>query len=214
MPILKIVNGGTSNVVIGDTTGYGFSASVAPSSTKYLNVSSLQIETMAKKLEALRKAGNITYFVVSDAVGVAGGLTAAAAETAPDIIEGITPGGVVTFHFALTSGGAAGTADVVSLFAVNTLPFKMRIIDAYAHVSTANPGAAGNNIIRTVSDGGAGNVIVGTSTGWDTAGRKAFALEGTVTVVVTPGAAQGLFLARADRDMVGDLVVVALPVSA
>ncbi len=110
----------------------------------------------------------------------------------------------VVLRQALVSGGAAGTADDVTIYAVNTLPYKVRILDAWVVLST---GHASDATVREVA-GGAGTVsatVDCTATGITHA--KALGAANT-SIVYTPGPAVGLFLRR-DRSVVGELFILA-----
>jgi hypothetical protein len=97
--------------------------------------------------------------------------------------------------------GVAGTPDDVTIYAVNTLPFKIRILDVVFFVATAIDTETLQ--LRTAAAGG-GTLIAAATSG--AAGAK---LQGvmTTTAVVAPGALVGLFVRRSDRGLGGEVVV-------
>lgn len=111
----------------------------------------------------------------------------------------------ITIYKALASGGATGTADDVTIYAVNTLPYKMRILSAQARISTA--GAAGSTMNLRTAAAGAGTLLSGP---FDTASAGIVNPTGpNATVVATPGASVGLFVRRSDRSAVGEIIIKA-----
>lgn len=110
----------------------------------------------------------------------------------------------VTFYKALTSGGAAGTADDVTIYAVNTLPYKVRIIDAWAVVSTA--AAATTLDVRSAAAGG--GTLAAQVSAASTGIARASLLNTNASAVLTPGASVGLFVRR-DRSVVGEIFITA-----
>lgn len=109
---------------------------------------------------------------------------------------------LVTFHKAFAAG--AGGADDVTIYAVNTLPYAVRILDAFAMISTA--GAGGSTLtVRSAAAGGgtAAAVLSSAATG------VARMVAPTASVVLTPGSAVGLFVRRSDSAAVGEITIVA-----
>lgn len=109
----------------------------------------------------------------------------------------------VIFRKAFASGGASGTADDVTIYAVNTLPYKVRILDAMALISTAGPGGS---FLQVRSAAGGGGTLAA-SVPSDATGVARLNAPNT-SVVLTPGAIVGLFIRR-DRSTVGEIVITA-----
>lgn len=110
---------------------------------------------------------------------------------------------LVTFRKAMTSGGASGTADDVTIYAVNTLPYKVRILNAMAFISVAGPGSSVLSV-RSAA-GGAGTLAATVPS--DALGPQRMTGP-NATVVLTPGASVGLFVRR-DRSVVGEIILTA-----
>jgi hypothetical protein len=111
----------------------------------------------------------------------------------------------ITIYKALASGGATGTADDVTIYAVNTLPYKMRILSAQVRISTAGAGSSTMNV-RTAAAGG------GTLLSGPIASDALGIVNPTgpnATVVASPGASVGLFVRRSDRSAVGEIIIKA-----
>lgn len=163
-------------------------------------------------LQAAVAAGTVAVSVVLNAVEQASGLavipgTVEAQDMAP-VAAAAAAAGDIEIRKAFAAGGAVGTADDVAIYAVNTLPFKMRVLDAYAIISTASAGA---NHVITIRDqaAGAGNVagvIDSAATGRYAVSFASNTVANTSTVL-TPGASVGLFLHREDRDAAGEVVI-------
>jgi hypothetical protein len=112
--------------------------------------------------------------------------------------------GEITIRKAFTAGGALGTPDDVTIFAAGAVPYKMRILDAVAYLSTASGGALKLLTIRTEA-GGTGVACAEISSA--STGRAGQTATVTASQVVTPGTAVGLFIRREDRDAVGEVVL-------
>lgn len=109
---------------------------------------------------------------------------------------------LVTFHKAFAAG--AGGADDVEVYAVNTLPYAVRVLDAFALISTA--GAGGSTLsVRSAAAGG-GTLAATVSSA---ATGMARMTGPNASVVLTPGAMVGLFVRRSDSTAVGEITIVA-----
>lgn len=97
--------------------------------------------------------------------------------------------------------GAGGSADDVTGYAVNTLPFKVRVVRVWGRIATNVSGA--NVQARTAAAGG------GTNLGQLDANTVGTKDDQTVnaSVVVTPGALVGLFARRSDSGVAGELFI-------
>ena len=109
----------------------------------------------------------------------------------------------VIFRKAFVSGGASGTSDDVTIYAVNTLPYKVRILDAVALISTAGPGAS----LLSVRSAAAGGGTLAATLPADVLGAARM-IGPNASVVLTPGALVGLFIRR-DRSTVGEIIITA-----
>ena len=161
--------------------------------------------TALAAMPSLQKAiadGKVAAAVTYDAWETASGLlTPPAATDAADaapVAAGDTAALEQTIRKAFTAG-TPGTADDVIIYAVNTLPYKMRIMDAVANISTAIARATAD--VRSQA-AGAGTLVCSLDAA--TTGRKEMA---TPSVVLTPGASVGLYIRRSDRGIAGEVVL-------
>lgn len=158
-------------------------------------------------LQAAITAATVSLAVTPTADELASGLLSPPNAVGADDLLAVTAATVTaplqTMRIPLTSGGATGTADVVTVFAVNTLPYKFRVLDvAIAFISVA--GAGGTSMtIDTVSAGG--GTLVGTLATAST-GRVVSSAP-LASVVVTPSSTAGLFVRRTDRSTVGEIIL-------
>ncbi len=157
------------------------------------------ITTAAASTSGLANAeGSATSLARSDHTHLQAAASVVAANIGVKDAGGI--GVAQVLRVVLTSGGAAGTADDVSVYTANA-PYKFRIVDAYAVIATAHAGAmalyslasgAGTKYCADIDPTSAGiNRQVGT----------------TPTVTSTVAANGSLFLNRADRSVTGELFV-------
>jgi len=109
----------------------------------------------------------------------------------------------VIFRKAFTAGGASGTLDDVTIYAVNTLPYKVRILEAFALISTAGPGAS----VLAVRSAAAGGGTLAATVPADVLGAARM-IGPNASVVLTPGSLVGLFIRR-DRSTVGEIILTA-----
>lgn len=149
--------------------------------------------------------GKATLAVTYSADELASGIMAppaaiGAADMAP-VASTDKASGLVLIRIPMTAL-AAGTADDVTGYAVNTLPFKFRVCDAWAHVS-ANI-AASTLSVRTQA-AGAGTLLATLS--GNATGRNSMTAP-TASAVATPGATEGLFVRRSDRAVAGEVMLL------
>lgn len=99
------------------------------------------------------------------------------------------------------TAGTPGTADDVTLFAVNNLPFKVRVLGVTARIATAIPTAT---VTARTQSGGAG-----TAFGAIDAGTAGLVHDDgkTATTVLTPGSTVGVYARRSDRGVAGELFI-------
>lgn len=100
------------------------------------------------------------------------------------------------------TAGAGGSADDVTAYAVNTLPFKFRVLDAWALIATNVVSASVT--VRTAA--AAGGTLLATLSG-NATGRVSTTAP-TATAVATPGASAGLFLRRSDSGLAGEVFLL------
>lgn len=213
MATLRITNLTTSPVYMNDLYTTIPESTVALPQLPYVDVerSPAEISSM-KGLHAAVAAGTVSVAVTFSAAEQAADSTAgellaslqvSGAVPAPVAASAVV-GQEITLYKALASGGAAGTADAVTIYALNALPYKMRILSAEARISTA-VGASTLNVYSTAS--GAGTLAAGPIS--SAATGVALATGPNATVVLTPGAGVGLFVRRSDRSVVGEIVIKA-----
>jgi len=196
---ITITNSGTDLLPLSDiyrTLAVGESITVSRSASDLPRM---------KGLQAAIAAGTATVTVAPTASELASGLLSApqaieAADLAP-VAAATLIGLTQTLRIPLTSGGAAGTNDDVTAYALNTVPYKCRVVDMWALVST---NAAGTSLDLRTQAAGAGSSLGTVSANATGVARMAAA---TATAVVTPGSSVGLFVRR-DRSVVGELFVV------
>lgn len=105
------------------------------------------------------------------------------------------------------TAGTPGTADDVTVYALDALPYaKFRVIDAWAVISTAI--TATTLTVRTAAAGGGSSVAVMDSA---VAGRNGLKSTVTATSTVTASSTTGLFVRRSDRGVAGEVFIVIRP---
>jgi hypothetical protein len=199
---VTITNISAAPVAIGDlytTIPVGGSVSTKRSASQLSAMVGLQKEV---------QAGTVTVAAVEEAHETASGLaippgTVEAADAAPVAATAVA---AATFEIRKPfTAAAAGAADDVVIYAAGALPFKMRILDAYVLVATIGTGAA----LLTVRDEAAGAGTAAAVFSSAATGRISPSSAFTASTLLTPGAAKGLFLRRADRDAAGEVVITA-----
>lgn len=111
-------------------------------------------------------------------------------------------------YVSCPSGGAAGTADDVTVWNANA-PFALRILDATLRVSTAV--ALSSAALRTASGGGGSVVLPDAAIATQTFSTAAVGPFDDVAVATATVAAGGsLFLRRSDRSVVGELILTCI----
>ena len=146
-------------------------------------------------LHSALAAGTVTMTVTYSSDELASGLVntdnAAAASAAL--------AGHELLRVSLVAGG--GGADDVTVFAAGSLPYKMRVVDAWGLVDT---NAAGTWNVR---DEAAGAGSLAASIDSTAAGRVPMDSP-TVSVAFTPGATKGLFVRRSDNTTAGEVFIL------
>lgn len=200
MGTLAITNpSSTDTVHLGD-----FNYTLAESGTLTRTLTQPEFQKMSR-LQALIAAETVTaVYTPSADEEASGALTPPLAVEDEDIARvaaAAVPGVPITFRKAFVATGAP--ADDVTIFDVNKLPYKFRILSMHHYVSTG-VGAPSTHTLRTRA-GGAGTALA--SFDANLAGGGLSDLQGNATTVVTPAALEGLFLRRADGISVGELLI-------
>jgi hypothetical protein len=129
--------------------------------------------------------------------------------TAPDVVEAVdaapvTAGTVeappITIRHRFAAGGG-GAPDDVTIYAVNTFPYKVRMLDVTCYIDAA----VGASTVELRTAAGGGGSLLGDFDS-ATTGRKKDAAQ-TITPVIVPGAPVGLFVRRSDSGVAGDIVL-------
>jgi hypothetical protein len=177
---------------------------IAPSGVVTITRKASELPAMGG-LQAALAAGAVSLSVTPTADEIASGLLAApqtvqAADSAP-VAAAAVDAMDITMRLPFAAA-AAGTADDVTIYALNALPYKMRVIWAKAIVGTAIGSATA--AVRTQS-AGAGTLVATMDFG--TAGLVPSPNTGFATVVLTPGSSVGLFVRRSDRGVAGEILL-------
>lgn len=161
-----------------------------------------------QSVQAAVAAGTLAVSVVLTAAEAASGLTTAAGSVEAEDVAAVADTTIAAAPFEIRKSFtalAAGTADDVTIYAAGALPFKMRILDVYALVSTAGAGGAMTLTVRDQS-GGLGTAV---ATIDDSGAGRIAPTAFTATTLLTPGATKGLFIRRDERDVAGEVVIKA-----
>lgn len=157
-----------------------------------------------KSLIAALAAGKITVAVTPTADELASGFLAPPQSVQPEDLAPVASSalaGVMGSFTKAFAAGAGGSADDVEIYAINTLPYKIRVLRAYLKVGTA---VSGSNAQLRTRAAGAGQGLAQ----FDCAavGHKE---DNTVnaTSVLTPGALVGLYVRRSDSGIAGEIVI-------
>ncbi len=204
MAVLTIANVSSSDFFLNDVY-----ATIAAGDSIQVTRSPAEISSMAG-LQAAVADGVLTASVAFSADELASGIGLPIVSESVSV-DSIVPvastnpiGQEIVIYKALATGGTSGTADDVTIYAVNTLPYKIRILSAEAHISTAVALSTLN--VRSAAAGG-GTLAAGPIDSGSTG--IAAATGPNATVVLTPGALVGLFVRRSDRSVVGEIVIKA-----
>ena len=192
-----------TNVSGGDVFIRELYKTLAASEAVVITRSASELASMSGLHEA-QADGTVTVAYVRSADEIASGLDL------PPVVEGGDVSAVAStdkvadvavIRYAFTAG-AGGSADDVTVYAVNTLPFKFRVLDAWILTATAVVSSTAS--VRTAA-AGAGTLLATVSTG--ATGRASMTLP-VATAVATPGASAGLFIRRTDSGAAGELFLL------
>lgn len=204
MATLRITNLTTSPLYLGDLY-----TSVPASSYIDVERSATDLPRM-KSLQAAMAAQQVTLAVTYSADELASGLMAPpqsveAQDIAP-VLAATPLGGLALIRCPLVAG-APGAPDDVTILAAGLLPFKFRVVDAWAKILTAIGGTTVKAYTRAA---GAGTLLGSMASA--AAGHQA-QTDVTATAVATPAATEGLFIARSDRGVAGEVFLLVRPES-
>jgi hypothetical protein len=174
---------------------------------------SVQVERSASdlpRMKALQGAiadGFATLSVQYSSDEVASGAlappsTVEAGDLAP-VADTFPVGGVVSV-FKAVPAGAGGSPDDVEVWPAGGLPFKFRVLDFVAYVTTA----VGGSSLQLRDQSGGGGALLASSSSAST-GRQANT-AGTTTVA-TPDPTKGLFVRRSDSGVAVQVVAILRP---
>lgn len=198
MADVTITNLTTSPLYIGDLY-----ATIPASSSIVVSRYASDLPRM-KALQDAITAGNAAVSVALTASETASGLAQASGTIQAQDVAPVAATDAAAAEFTLTKAFTAlgaGVPDDVVIYAVNTLPFKVRVLSAQARVSTA---IALSTINVYDQAAGAGQLCAALSS----ATTGIVPMTGpNASVVVTPGALIGLFVHRSDRGVAGEVVI-------
>lgn len=160
---------------------------------------------MTGLIEAL-DAGTVSVSVTPSAAEIASGfLTPPSAIQAQDmapVAAADIAAGLVVLRVPMAAGGG-GAPDDVTAYAANALPFKFRVLDAWALISTA-VGASTLNVYTQAA--GAGTLVAGPI---DSAVAGIARMTGpNASALAVPGATEGLFVRRSDDGVAGEVFLL------
>lgn len=180
-------------------------ATIAPNGTLTTNRYASDLPRMTS-LQAAIAAGSAALTVAYSSNELASGLTQAPQSTTDKSAQPVAADATATQEIEVRktlTAGVAGTPDDVTVYALNALPYKCRVIDAYAIISTA----IGASTLQIRSQAaGAGTLCAEISSA--ALGKAEWDSTVTATQVLTPGSSVGLFIRRSDRGVAGEVVVV------
>lgn len=161
------------------------------------------------QIQELVAAGSITVNVVADASEIGSGLAGGEDAAGYLAVQEVAAASLASIGFEIRvpmlSGGATGTADDVSVFALNSLPFKFRILDVMAYVSTAGAGGSTLQLFSHTSAGGTTLSAAVAASGLGVA--RAAGTSFTATAATPISATDGVFIHRSDRSTVGEFLI-------
>ena len=174
---------------------------LAPGESVSFSRPSSHLPTMGG-LQAAIMAGTVTFTATPTAAEVASGLLAPPASIQAVDMQPVDPTGVdageIVWRVPLVAG-VGGTADDVTGFALNAVPYKARIMSVRGLVLTA----VGAATVQVRTQAAGAGTLIGTLD-FGTVGNAA--LTGfTSSVVLTPGSTVGLFARRSNNTVAGEI---------
>ena len=156
-------------------------------------------------IEAL-DAGTVSVSITPTAAEIASGFL-----TPPQAVQAVdmapvaateVAAGLVVLRVPLPAG-AGGAPDDVVAYVANALPYKFRVLDAWAMIAT---GVALMSLNVWTRAAGAGTLLAGPI---DAAATQLARITGpTVSAVAIPGATEGLFIRRGDSAIAGEVFLL------
>jgi hypothetical protein len=160
---------------------------------------------MSGLIEAL-DAGTVSVSLTPSAAEIASGfLTPPQAVQAVDmapVAAAEIAAGLVVLRVPLVAGGG-GSPDDVTAYAANALPFKFRVLDAWAMIST---GVGASTLNAYTQAAAAGTLLAGPI---DSALAGIVRMTGpNASALAVPGATEGLFIRRSDDGVAGEVFLL------
>jgi len=178
---------------------------IAPGGSVTTDRSGSDLSSMEGLIAALF-AGTVSVSLVPSAAEVASGfLTPPQAVQAQDmapVSATEVAAGLVVLRISLAAG-AGGVADDVVGYAANSLPFKFRVLDAWAMIGT---GVALSNVNVYTRAAGAGTLLAGPIDA--TATQLARMTGPTASALAVTGSTEGLFVRRDDSAIAGEVFLL------
>jgi hypothetical protein len=155
-------------------------------------------------VQAALAAGDITFSIAYTADELDSGLMTAPNTVGGDDTQEVAAADLLALPTSIyneVAAGGGGAPDDVTLYALDAVPFKFRVLQAWFDVTTAvgastcelnDEAAAAGTTLATFSTGAAGLVPTTSDIG----------------AVLTPSATKGLFLRRSDSGVAGNLIVL------
>lgn len=202
MATLTLTNLHTEEIYVGDlylTIPVGETRTVENRAATDINAPSIASHVTEGKL-----AVSVTLSAAEIASGV---LTPDNAVEARDVAAAASsnPASIPVVIMKDFAAGGGGAADDVTIYAVNTLPYKIRIYDAVALIS-AGSGVGRSLAVRSAAAGGGTLVTTLPATANGPARPDS---TNTASVVLSPGASVGLFVRRSDSAIAGEIHIMA-----
>lgn len=151
-------------------------------------------------------AGTVSVAITPTSAEVASGfLTPPQAVEARDmapVAASYVASGLILLRVPLTAGGGGSPDDVIA-YALNALPFKFRVLDAWALISVAVGGSSLHVYTRAAA---AGTLVAGPVA---SAAVGIYRMTGpNACVLAVPGATEGLFVRRSDDAVAGEICLL------
>lgn len=200
MPIIKVTNISPNMQRVGDLY-----TNIQPGCYLETYRASSDIPRM-KSLQDLLTAGLVTLTETPTAAELASGCLEGSNSMKGGDIQPVLATDVLAAHSTIRvkfEAGEAGEADDVTVYGEGALPFKMRVLDAWAFISTAVEGSA----LEVRGDANGVGALVATLSA-DEAGRVSMSAPSNATAVLAPGMSTGLYVRRSDRAVSGELVLL------
>lgn len=197
--LLSVTNISAAPVHLGDLY-----ISLQPGATLSTSRSASEVTAMSSLLKAMA-AGLVAVTLTPDAAEIASGvltppMSVQAADMAPAAVAEIASGLVVLRREF--PPGAGGAPDDVEVFPEGGLPFRFRVIDAWAMISAGVPASS---VSARTRPGGEGILLAGPL---DSSGGVSRMSGPLASAAAVPGPAAGMFIRRGDSGAGGELFVL------